>query len=235
MGGASSIPASATLSSDQTALVKLILPVYYSEELISEEEVTDAQHAWDKVLNDTSPAYLKAKEDSSSFCEEHPSCVTWFFTTFYLRLFDIHPDSRSMFSAGLKTQGKFLVSMITLALTLVLNPPKLEKVLLNLAIKHNERGVKAIEYGIVGEVLFYALRVVLGETTFTDRLYYVWTKIFSRMLAIMVPSALAWELQTHGAAQAERLLAFQTNMKRKIGEVSGDEATKTTATEADDK
>lgn len=52
------------------------------------------------------------------------------------------------------------------------------------------------------------------------------------MLQIMVPSALAWELQTNGAAQAERLMVYKLDMKRKIGEMSGDEATKTGSSSA---
>ena len=206
--------AAAQLSQDQAALVRLILPLYYSEEDIVKEEVDRAQVAWDKILNDTAPAYVARKADRS-FAEEYPSCATWFFSEFYARLFDVHPAAKPMFRAGLKSQGKFLVQLMTLALTLVLNQEKLNKVMLNLAEKHNERGVKAIEYGIVGEVLFFTLRKVLGDEEFDAEVYKIWTKIMSRLLVIMVPSALAHELKS-GINQEQRLALADDSLNRKI-------------------
>jgi len=132
MGGAPSVP-KAQLNQDQAALVRLILPLYYSEGEILQEEVDRAQSGWDDILNDTSPEYLRQKSLDPRFVEEHPSCASWFFTTFYMRLFDIHPAAKPMFKAGLKTQGKFLVQLMTLALTLVMKPEKLHTVMLHLA------------------------------------------------------------------------------------------------------
>ena len=51
---------------------------------------------------------------------------------------------------------------------------------------HNERGIKAIEYGIVGEVLCYTLRQCLG-TAYTPNAHFTWVKILSKILAVMVP------------------------------------------------
>lgn len=230
MGGASSVP-KAELSSDQAALVRLILPLYYSEEGIVQEEVDLAKSGWDKILNDSSPEYLRRKSEDGAFAEEYPSCATWFFSVFYARLFDVHPAAKPMFRSGLKSQGKFLIQLMTLALTLVLKQEKLDKVMLDLAEKHNERGVKAIEYGIVGEVLFYTLRTVLGVVVFDAEVYFIWTKIFSRLLKIMVPCALAHELAC-GINQETRLGDVNESLKRKVENKRRDGSV-TTATPAE--
>lgn len=98
-----------------------------------------------------------------------------FYDTFYQRLFDVHPVSyfpfnlsslqlfafffhlkfpnvsyvmkmsRSMFKSGLKTQGKFLVKMISLCLSEITETAKFTKTLEKLTEAHNTRGVKSIE------------------------------------------------------------------------------------------
>lgn len=70
----------------------------------------------------------------------------FFYDTFYHRLFDVHPMCRSMFKSGLKTQGKFLVKMISLCLSEInSDPQKFNQTLVNLTEVHNTRGVKSIE------------------------------------------------------------------------------------------
>jgi hypothetical protein len=53
--------------------------------------------------------------------------------------------ARPMFKSGLKSQGKFLVKMISLSLSLVDDPDKFQVTLVKLTEVHNKRGVKAIE------------------------------------------------------------------------------------------
>lgn len=49
--------------------------------------------------------------------------------------------------------------------------------------------------GIVGEVLFWALRLVIGYEVYTDEMHSAWVKVYSRMLRVIVPVAIAWELE----------------------------------------
>jgi uncharacterized membrane protein YgcG len=49
--------------------------------------------------------------------------------------------------------------------------------------------------GIVGEVLFWALRLVVGTEAYTDQLHSAWVKVYSRMLRVIVPVAISWELE----------------------------------------
>jgi len=191
-------------------VVQLMMPVYYVIIPVLEEDIHIAKEAWKHVLDDTSPAYLAKKEDfkvkalASQDAEEIPSsCMMWFYDTFYKRLFDVHPTCRSMFTGGLKTQGKFLVKLLSLALSLLNDTSKFNETLIKLAEAHCIRGVKAIEYGIVGEVLFYTLKTVLGDT-YSEDVHLAWVKVFSRMLKVMVPVAVAYEMKI-GAEKNENI------------------------------
>ena len=59
---------------------------------------------------------------------------------------------------------------------------------------HSLRGVKATEYGIVGEVMFWTLGKVLGPA-YTPEVHNAWVKIFSSMMKVIVPIAVAHELR----------------------------------------
>jgi hypothetical protein len=50
-----------------------------------------------------------------------------------------------MFSAGLKSQGKFLVKMMSLTLNIANQDDMFDETMVKLAEVHNDRGVKAIE------------------------------------------------------------------------------------------
>ena len=57
--------------------------------------------------------------------------------------------------------------------------------------------------GIVGEVLFWSLKQCLGVQMYDMLAHQAWIKVYSRMLRIMVPMAVAHELKD-GSAQEKR-------------------------------
>ena len=142
MGGAASSKNVVHLDQSQAAVVKLMLPLYYTHENITIADRSLASSSWDMILNDTSPEFL-SKKGTLNF--PYTSAVVFFYDSFYLRLFDVHPMARALFKSGMKSQGRFLVQMISLALSEHENPEKFEKTLIKLAEVHNIRGVKAIE------------------------------------------------------------------------------------------
>jgi len=117
------------------------------------------------ISNNEAPNYLKQQLESIEFATAYPTAMSYFSDSFYSRLFDVHPFSQNLFK-DVRSQGKFLTKMISLSLTEFYDPTKYELTLRKLAEVHNERGVKAAEYGIVGEVLFWALKRVLGTEVF---------------------------------------------------------------------
>lgn len=144
MGSAASTPKNVQhkLLKSEQEIVRLMLPVYYDGSSIDAAERKLALDAWNLIIDDKSPVFLE-RRGKSDF--SYQSCVSFFYDTFYTRLFDIHPMCRHMFKGGMRTQGKFLVKMISLALSEIHDPEKFDQNLTKLAEVHYERGVKAVE------------------------------------------------------------------------------------------
>lgn len=64
-------------------------------------------------------------------------------------------------------QGKVLVKIVTTALDLMEDEDKFNTMMQMIAETHNVKGITAVEYGIMGEALFWALRKVLESTVYT--------------------------------------------------------------------
>lgn len=133
---------SSTLHKSETEIIRLMFPVYYTIEVISHEERKRALDSWNMILDDKSPEFL-SKRGKPDFA--YTSCVTFFYDSFYTRLFDIHPMCKQLFKNGMRSQGKFLVKMISLAMSELEDPEKFDKNLVKLAEIHYQRGVKAVE------------------------------------------------------------------------------------------
>lgn len=146
MGGAASTDAKAVSQSlrkpNEQKIVKLMMPVYYNGEKLDAKERKEAFDSWQMILDDKSPEFVRNKGKEGF---PYASCVTFFYDTFYTRLFDIHPMSRGLFKSGMRSQGKFLVKMISLALSELDDPEKFDRNLVKLAEIHHQRGVKAVE------------------------------------------------------------------------------------------
>eukprot|EP01006_Ploeotia_vitrea_P035471 TRINITY_DN65877_c4_g1_i1.p1 TRINITY_DN65877_c4_g1~~TRINITY_DN65877_c4_g1_i1.p1 ORF type:complete len:180 (-),score=8.90 TRINITY_DN65877_c4_g1_i1:108-647(-) len=109
-----------------------------------------------------------------------------------------------MFKSGMKAQGKALVKIVTLSLSMLHEQEKFDNILHKLAEVHNERGVKAVEYGIMGESLIWALAKVLGPDVMSPQCTKAWIRVFCRMIRVMIPLAVHYEIEN---GQAQRLRA----------------------------
>jgi hypothetical protein len=139
-GGASS---AGGLKRDQKDIVNLMMPVYFDDSAITDEECRLAGECWGMILNEKSVFFTEVLRKTPDF--KYTQCITYFFDLFYQRLFLVHPMARSLFKRGIKSQGKFLVRLITLALSEIRDDVKWNKSFTKLAEMHNEIGVKAIE------------------------------------------------------------------------------------------
>lgn len=189
--------------------ISLMLPVWYTAEELTPDDMDIAKRAWNMILLDTSTEFLRLK-GTQGF--PYTASVVWFFDTFYHRLFDIHPSVRPLFKNGLVTQGKFLVQMISMLLRSINDEKAFDETLYKLVVTHNARGVKVSEYGLVGEVLFYSLHHCLGPA-YTVDVSKAWIKVFSRMLKYIVPKAIALELSTASDAQNDRFRSYDNEMR----------------------
>jgi hypothetical protein len=148
----SSNPSSLLNKEKEAEIVSHMMPAYFTNEKITSEEYEKTKISWNLILNNTAANYLLLKQDKSF---ESSSCISFFYDSFYLRLFELHPASRGLFTKGIKCQGTFLVQMISLALSEFNNAVKIRNTLIKLADVHNERGVKAIECEFIFKILFY--------------------------------------------------------------------------------
>ena len=100
-------------------VINLMMPVYYTKSPVTDIDILKAKTAWDMVLHDTSPKFLLYKngdelQSISKDANSPPSCMMWFYDTFYQRLFDVHPTSRALFTGGNFTGSIFShVSAVT--------------------------------------------------------------------------------------------------------------------------
>ena len=125
-------------------IVKLMMPVYYNDSRITKDELAAAGATWQMILSNTAPSFLEQRKRDAEFRNKFTTSIMYFSHCFYARLFNIHPMARDLFK-DMKSQGKFLVKMISLSLSELADPDKFEATLIKLAEIHNERGVKAVE------------------------------------------------------------------------------------------
>lgn len=112
--------------------------------------------------------------------------------SFYMRLFDVSPASKALFHNKMRAQGKALVGLLAVAVSVLRVPEKLIPALEDLAKRHAKYGVVASQYGTVGEVLLWSLELVLG-TDFTSAHKNAWLKIYCLMLKYIIPVAVEEE------------------------------------------
>jgi hemoglobin-like flavoprotein len=171
-------------------LFMLFVLVYYIKDaVVTPEDAVRAKKSWSYITDDTGDKYLSSK-DAPGF--ESSSCIEWFYDTFYKRLFDVHPAARPLFKNDMKVQGRALTHMISASLGLLDKLPTLVETLEKLARSHTKKGVIAVQYGVVGEVLLWTFSQCLGNQ-FDAEMNVSWVKIYSVMLKVIIPVAIEEE------------------------------------------
>ncbi len=118
---------------------------------------------------------------------------------------------RVMFS-NVGIQGRFFAAFFSFVFTSMDDPILFRNRLHQLAVSHFKKGVKAVEYGIIGEVndttkpschdwfehdwyqvLFWTLKTCLQDL-YDKATHRAWVKLYSSMLAVIVPVAVKYEL-----------------------------------------
>ena len=195
MGGGSSV--AVTLEQTEEELTELMMPPYFIRNVVvTEDDIKLGRASWKLILDGRSRVFLELKSTTG---HESASCLTWFYDSFYTRLFDVNPSARPLFKTNLQSQGRVLMGVISTALNQLKDPDSFNQMLVNLAHVHSQRGVRGMQYGIIGDVLFWTLHKCLGPE-FDAQTAVAWTKIFSYMLHVIVPVAVADEIREVKAA-----------------------------------
>jgi hemoglobin-like flavoprotein len=180
--------------------VKLVLPLYFTDEPITEGDLEIARATWTLVMEDKSPAFLAVKDTAD--CKE-TTCLEWFFTVFYDRLFDVHPVCRSLFKNDPRHQGRAMVNLITFLIQSHNDAEKVHQILVDMAHRHvHQYNVKAHEYTIFGEVLIHSLSYCIGKEVFNESVTKIWTKIYCMIIIVMVPFHVKHEFDVFVASKA---------------------------------
>jgi len=171
-------------------------PSYYIEGVdLTMDDCVRARQSWLLIVEDQSPEFQAKKQAIQA-----TSCVSWFYDSFYTRLFEVAPTTKPLFKNDMIVQGKALVKMITAALGLLNETTQLVEALQGLAWGHAGKGVVSSQYGVVGETLLWTLAKVLGEA-FTDEVKTSWLKIYCVMLSVILPAAVDEEKKMRAAGK----------------------------------
>lgn len=107
---------------------------------------------------------------------------------FYGRLFEIAPQTKSMFKGDMSEQGKKLMMTLGVVVNGLKDLPSIVPVAQKLAIKHVDYGVEAEHYTYVGEALIWTLGQGLGDA-FTDETEKAWLSAYSTLSSVMIDAA----------------------------------------------
>lgn len=145
-GGSSRVQHHVNLGKSPEAIVEIMMPLYYEARDLAPNERKIADDSWQLIVKDKAPNFL-TKLGSSDF--HYKSCLTYFYDTFYMRLFDVHPLSKELFKTGMKGQSNALIRMLAFMLSVALSdnskPEEFKANMAKLAHRHHQMGVKAVE------------------------------------------------------------------------------------------
>lgn len=144
-GGTSKVGHHLNLGKSPEAIVEIMMPLYYDARELGPRERQIADDSWQLIVKDTAPVYV-SKLGNPDF--HYKSCLTYFYDTFYVRLFDIHPMSKELFKTGMKGQSNALIRMLAFMLNVALSdssPEEFAAKMTKLAQGHHHLGVKAVE------------------------------------------------------------------------------------------
>ena len=103
---------------------------------------------------------------------------------FYARLFELDPALRALFKKDLRTQGRMLTSIITLAVSQLDRLDKLVPVVRALGQRHATYGVEEQHYATVGAALLDTLAAAL-KAAFTPEVQEAWTVTYTLLADTM--------------------------------------------------
>lgn len=107
---------------------------------------------------------------------------------FYGRLFEVYPEVKPLFKGDMKDQGRKLMAMLNTAVNGLDNLETLIEPLKNSGAAHKVYGVKAEDYGKVGDAFLWTLGQGLGDA-FTDDVKEAWTVTYTTVAGVMIEGA----------------------------------------------
>lgn len=107
---------------------------------------------------------------------------------FYGRLFETAPEVKPLFSGDMKSQGRKLMAMITVAVKGLSNLESIVPAVQDLGKRHVKYNVKEEHYAVVGSSLLWTLEQGLGEK-FTPDTKEAWATVYGVLSSTMIDAA----------------------------------------------
>lgn len=107
---------------------------------------------------------------------------------FYARLFELAPETRTLFPSDLREQGAKLMKMLGVAVNALDQPEVLLPAVRSLAQRHVGYGAMPEHYAFVGAALLGTLAEGLGPE-FTPSVEEAWTAAYAALSTAMIESA----------------------------------------------
>jgi hemoglobin-like flavoprotein len=203
-------------SRDITEVVKCMMPLYYHTDEVIVSDIITCDRTWQSIMNSSAACIPALRSLSPGRLTHGPEL---FREAFFSRFFNVHPAAEPMFSDAAVQSGKFIGSMIALCFTQLDDPKAFRKKVVSMAEDHCHMGVRTVEYGVVGDVLFHCIELFLGKEAYTRAVERSWLKIFSSLLRIIVPIAVTFERDCgrfHRAVQKRVATSKKNSMSRKL-------------------
>jgi nitric oxide dioxygenase len=107
---------------------------------------------------------------------------------FYGRLFEIAPETKSLFHSDMTEQGRKLMTTLGVVVDGLKNLDAILPAAKTLAVKHVGYGVVAAHYAPVGEALIWTLEKGLGPD-FTPEIKDAWLAAYGALSSVMIAEA----------------------------------------------
>lgn len=156
---------------------------------LTADEIVAIELSWQIVQTGSSEKFKSATAATPRV--ETLSPTTFFFNAFYGQLFALLPEVKPLFRRSLQTQGRMLANILKFIVAKARMPDREFRASLeHLAAAHNEYGVRAEWYNVMGLVLLSAVRGALDDDQWTADTRRAWIKIYSRMMCVILPVVL---------------------------------------------
>ena len=216
MGSSASSP-TAFAKGNLRAAIMALMPVYYLPDTVTHADAAIVNKTWKIIQSNDTPG--RDVMLTLTGCAPDTDGATLFKSLYFNRLFDVYPSSKPLFSAQALASGKFIGNLIDMCWQQLENEKDFRRRAVEIARDHCSRGIKAVEYGIVGEVLIWCVSVALGSALLTFDVEKAWVKVFSSLLTVMVPVAVAAEVES--SEETSQLYQSRQNVFRKMPDVLG--------------
>lgn len=107
---------------------------------------------------------------------------------FYNRLFEISPETQSMFTGDIKEQGNKLMAALATVVNGLTSLDEIVPVVQELAVRHVGYGVEVWHYDVVRDALIWTLQQGLGEA-FSPEVEDAWYAAYALLASVMVEAA----------------------------------------------